>query len=87
MVKAWGAHVHVPVVGSQQREIPVVWLRPLAGVLLLLIGVTWIGQGFDIIKGSGMSGHGVYAVAGAVVAAFGIWLLWGFAQGRSRMGR
>ena len=34
-----------------------------------------------------MSGHGVYAVAGAVVAAFGIWLLWGFAQGRSRMGR
>lgn len=64
-----------------------VWLRPLAGVLLILIGVTWIGQGFDIIKGSGMSGHGVYAVAGAVVAAFGIWLLWGFAQGRGWVAR
>ena len=51
------------------------WLRIIGGILLLLVGLTWIGQGLDIIKGSGMSGHGQWGVAGVVVVLFGLWLL------------
>jgi hypothetical protein len=53
------------------------WLRLGGGVLVLLVGLLWIGQGLDLVKGSGMSGHGQYAVAGVVVALCGLWLLWG----------
>jgi len=52
------------------------WVRLGAGILLVLIGLVWIGQGLNLIKGSGMSGHGQYAVAGVVVALGGLWLLW-----------
>ena len=61
-----------------------VWFRLVGGLVLMLIGLVWIGQGVDVIKGSGMSGHGQYAVAGIVVALGGLWLLWNFAQARSR---
>ncbi len=63
------------------------WFRLVGGVLVLLLGVIWIGQGFNLIKGSGMSGHGQYAVAGAVVALCGLWLLWGPLQTMLRRGR
>jgi hypothetical protein len=63
------------------------WFRLVGGVLVLLIGVVWIGQGLDVIKGSGMSGHGQYAVAGVVVALCGLWLLWGPLQGMLQKGR
>jgi hypothetical protein len=45
-------------------------------VLLVLIGLIWILQGFDVIKGSGMSGHGQYAALGLVVGLIGIALFW-----------
>ncbi len=41
------------------------------GVLLFLAGVLWILQGLDIVGGSGMSGHAIWAVIGAVVAIGG----------------
>jgi hypothetical protein len=53
------------------------WVRAVGGVLLTLIGVVWILQGFNVIGGSSMSGHGQYAVLGLVVAAVGVWLLQG----------
>jgi hypothetical protein len=53
------------------------WFRLVGGALILLLGLVWIGQGFDLIKGSGMSGHGQYAVVGVIVALGGLWLLWG----------
>ncbi|MGH2344896.1 MAG: hypothetical protein ACRDG4_06690 [Chloroflexota bacterium] len=56
------------------------WIRLIGGILLVLVGAVWIGQGFDLIKGSGMSGHGGYALLGAVVVLCGAWLLWGVAQ-------
>ncbi len=41
------------------------------GALLFLAGLLWILQGLDIIGGSGMSGHAIWAVIGAVVAIIG----------------
>ncbi|HXT36377.1 MAG TPA: hypothetical protein VN837_12440 [Chloroflexota bacterium] len=58
------------------------WARLVGGVLLVLLGIIWIGQGLNLIKGSGMSGHGGYALVGIVVALCGLWLLWGIAQTR-----
>ena len=52
------------------------WVRVVGGILLVLVGLVWIGQGLDLIKGSAMTGHGGYAVAGAVVALCGLWLFW-----------
>jgi hypothetical protein len=49
------------------------------GVLLLLIGLVWIGQGFGLVKGSFMTGNTMWAwigiavaIVGAAVAALGI---------------
>ena len=52
------------------------WARGFGGVILLLLGVVWIGQGLNLLRGSGMSGHSVYAVIGLVVAIIGVGLLW-----------
>ena len=54
-----------------------VWARGIGGVVAVLIGVVWILQGVNVIHGSGMSGHGQFAVLGIVVALFGVWLLSG----------
>ena len=51
--------------------------RIVLGVLALLVGVVWILQGLDIRKGDGMSGHGEWAVFGAILAVFGGALLLG----------
>ena len=45
------------------------------GALLLLAGVVWTLQGLDVLGGSGMSGHVVWAVIGPVVAIVGVVLL------------
>lgn len=49
--------------------------RAIGGVVLVLIGAVWILQGLDIAKGSGMSGHAVWAVLGVVLVAVGVVLL------------
>ena len=54
-----------------------VWARGIGGVVAVLIGVVWILQGVNVIHGSGMSGHGQFAVLGIVVALLGAWLLSG----------
>lgn len=50
-------------------------VRAIIGAVAVLLGVIWILQGFDIIKGSGMSGHGQFAVLGLIVLILGGWLL------------
>jgi uncharacterized membrane protein HdeD (DUF308 family) len=37
-----------------------------------LVGVVWIAQGTNVLHGSGMSGHGVWAVLGAVLVLIGV---------------
>ncbi len=39
--------------------------------MLCVIGAVWIGQGMDVLHGSGMSGHRVWAVIGAVLVLAG----------------
>jgi hypothetical protein len=56
----------------------------IAGVVLVLVGAVWIGQGLNVIHGSGMSGQGVWAVIGAVFVLAGVALLRTAARSRSR---
>ena len=51
------------------------WVRGVIGVLSCAVGVVWILQGLDVVKGSGMSGHGIWAVFGVVLIAVGLALL------------
>ena len=44
------------------------------GALLFLAGIIWTLQGLDIIGGSGMSGHAIWAVIGPIVAIIGAFL-------------
>ncbi len=50
-------------------------IKGVGGVVLVLLGLLWIGQGLGLIKGSGMSGHAFYALLGVVVGLVGLWLL------------
>jgi hypothetical protein len=54
-----------------------IWVRIVAGVVLLLLGLLWIGQGLNLIGGSVMSGQTMWVIIGIVVALVGAWLLWG----------
>jgi hypothetical protein len=45
------------------------------GVLLVLVGGVFIGQGTNVIHGSSMSGHGGYAGLGGVLLVIGLVLL------------
>ncbi len=42
-------------------------LRLVAAALLLLVGLVWIGQGLNVIKGSAMTGSSFWAVAGVAL--------------------
>jgi hypothetical protein len=41
------------------------------GVILVLVGLIWIGQGFGVVKGSFMTGNMMWAWIGIVVAIAG----------------
>ena len=43
--------------------------RLVIAVLLALVGLAWIGQGLDLVKGSGMSGSSFWAIVGLVLIA------------------
>jgi hypothetical protein len=60
--------------------------RTIVGALLLLVGIVWILQGVDVLGGSFMSGHAVWAVIGLFVGAAGLGLVLGAARSR-RAGR
>jgi hypothetical protein len=47
----------------------------IVGVLAVVVGVVFIGQGVNVIHGSSMSGHGGYAGLGAVLLVIGLGLL------------
>jgi len=44
----------------------------VAGVLLVLLGLLWIGQGSNILAGSAMSGQSQWLYIGIVVALVGV---------------
>lgn len=41
--------------------------RLIAALLLSLVGLAWIGQGLNLIKGSAMTGSNFWAVVGVVL--------------------
>jgi len=45
------------------------------GAVMVAAGVVWTLQGFNVIGGSFMSGHAVYAVLGIVVGVIGLALV------------
>jgi len=49
--------------------------RLVVGVVLCLIGALWIAQGLDVVKGSAMTGHGIWAVLGTVLVVGGLALI------------
>jgi hypothetical protein len=59
----------------------------VVGVLALLVGVVWIGQGLSLIPGSMMSGDKTWFYVGTVVAVIGLILLvLGLRRGPRRVG-
>ena len=53
------------------------WPRVIVGVVLLVVGGVWIGQGVGVVHGSFMTGHAIWAVIGAIAMLFGVALLFG----------
>jgi hypothetical protein len=62
-----------------------IWVRLVGGILLGLIGLVWVGQGLNLIKGSMMTGQLQWAVIGVVLILVAAWLLWGFVRARGAM--
>jgi hypothetical protein len=52
-----------------------VWVRRGIGVVLLVVGVVWIGQGVGLIGGSFMTDEIFWAVMGAIAVLFGVALV------------
>ena len=50
-------------------------LLTIIGIVLLLVGVLWILQGYNIIGGSVMSGQMIWALLGIVAGIVGAVLL------------
>ncbi len=47
----------------------------VVGLLLVAMGLVWMLQGLDVIGGSAMSGHTLWAVVGPIVALAGLALV------------
>jgi hypothetical protein len=62
------------------------WIRGIAGVVCVLIGLVWIGQGINILPGSFMSGQRQWAIIGLGLLIVGGWLLWSLIRSRRAMG-
>ena len=50
-------------------------IRVVVGVILCVVGLVWIGQGFDLLGGSGMSGHSIWGFIGIIVLIIGLGML------------
>jgi hypothetical protein len=59
-------------------------IRAVIGVILLVIGIVWFGQGIGAIGGSFMTGEAVWAVIGAVAVLFGLVLIRGAVRDRRK---
>lgn len=57
----------------------------VVGVIILLAGIVWTLQGFNILHGSVMSGSTLWAVIGPIVAILGLALLFGVGMRRRKV--
>lgn len=51
------------------------WIWLVVGVLVLAVGVVWTLQGLNVLTGSAMSGHPIFAVIGPIVGIVGLILV------------
>ncbi len=51
------------------------WVWLIIGVIAVAVGIVWTLQGLNILGGSVMSGHAIYAVVGLIVAVIGLVLV------------
>jgi hypothetical protein len=51
------------------------WVRVSVALVLLVVGVVWIGQGIGLIGGSFMTGQAVWGVIGAIVVLAALTML------------
>ncbi len=51
------------------------WFGLVVSIVLILVGAIWILQGFNILRGSMMSGKPLYSWLGLGIAAVGVILL------------
>ena len=58
------------------------WLRLAAGILIGLLGLVWLGQGLNLIKGSFMTGQTQWAIIGAILLVVAAWLIYGALRAR-----
>jgi len=63
-----------------------IWVRLVGGIVLALMGLVWLGQGLNLIKGSVMTGQMQWAIIGAVLLVVGAWLIWGVARAQGWIG-
>ncbi len=62
------------------------WLKGVLGVVCVVIGLVWIGQGVNLLPGSFMSGQSMWAIIGLGLLIVGAWLLWSLARARATTG-
>ena len=58
------------------------WIKSIGGIVCVLIGLVWIGQGTNLLPGSIMSGQVTWLVIGLAVLVFGAWVLWSVVRDR-----
>jgi len=58
------------------------WTRLVIGVVLVVVGFVWFGQGIGLIGGSFMTGEAFWAVMGVFAIVVGAVLLRGAARAR-----
>ena len=59
------------------------WLRLVGGIVLGLLGLVWLGQGLNLIKGSFMTGQTQWAIIGAILILVAAWLIYGALRSRA----
>jgi len=59
-------------------------VRYAVAVVLVLVGLIWIGQGIGMVPGSFMSGQRAWAGIGAVCVVVGAYLAWSTRRSSSR---
>jgi hypothetical protein len=68
----------------EQQEETMRWVWLVIGVLAIGAGVVWTLQGLNILGGSVMSGHTMWAIIGPIVAIVGLALVVvGFGRNRT----
>jgi len=48
------------------------WVWLIIGVIAIILGIIWTLQGLNILGGSVMSGHAIFAVIGPIISVIGL---------------